>query len=89
MEIRNRISAIISFIGAIGLLLFAIFAYIKDQDYDEKLWICISIPITSIATILYVYWTNFSKCREIARLEHENKVLRLKIEQKELKVKLV
>ena len=49
-----------------------------------------SMSITSLSTILYVFWTKFGKNKltELEKLNYDNKVLKKRLKQKELKSKL-
>ena len=91
---KEKVTAIISFIGGIGFSLFGISeimtdlmtsSYIRMDDY----YFAFGFLMTTVSTVLYVFWTKFGKKdSEIENIDRENQILKRKIEQKELKKKL-
>lgn len=88
----KRITGVISFICALGWLYFGISLTIKDigQLDTIEIFALISMFFTGFSTILYVTLTKFgiTDLKEIDKITTENQILRLQIEQKELKKKL-
>ncbi len=83
----KRIAGVISFICALGWLCFGAFCTVK---YDADIYALISMFFTGFSTIVYVTLTKFgiTDLKEIDKITTENQILRLQIEQKELKKKL-
>lgn len=88
---KERISAVISFLGALGWGLFGLVIIFDDTRIDVDDFIAyFTFMISTISTILYVIWTKFGnkEYTELEKLDIENQLLRRQIEQKELKKKL-
>ncbi len=88
----KKATGIISFITTIGWLCFLIYNLIKEPfpaDYGSIFAIC-SMTCLVISTLVYIMLTNFGSfnTKETDRIISENKILKLQIEQKELKKKL-
>ena len=87
---KEKVTAIISFIGGLGFSLFFIYlsmntSYTNEYDY----LVVFALIMTTVSTVLYVFWTKFGKKdSEIENIDRENQILKRKIEQKELKKKL-
>jgi len=85
-------TALISFIGCIGWGLFIIVMLFKVDSIDlEEIitpYAVSLIPI--ISTILYIIKTKFGQKdrSELNKIAHENEILEMKIQQKELKKNL-
>ena len=93
---KEKVTGIISFLGAISWILFILVESInvslkKNVVFQIVDFIMIFlILITSISIVLYVKWTDFGKkdLSDIAKVDNENQLLKRLIEQKELKKKL-
>ena len=88
----KKISGYISFLGALGWLITFLYSAITEfENIDSKdiiIFFLLLIPIVS--TIIYVKITNFGKISytEIEKITKENELLKIQIEQKELKKQL-
>lgn len=89
---KTKIAGIISFIGSMGYLIFAIVGLVINRDNldIETLIAILSVVFFTTSTLLYLIWANFTKPKknELAILDYENEILKKKIEQQELKKKL-
>lgn len=83
---KEKITAIISFIGAIGWCTF-FYLHIFDGYIDLEL---LFLFLPAITTMMYIIWTGFGnkKVVELEEIKQYNQFLKLKIEQKELERKL-
>lgn len=87
---KQRIMGIVSFIANIGLATFIIFLLTHDSIDPEELLFLIIMIFSCVSSIIYITWTNFGKkvFTELEKVENENKILKLKIEQNELTKRL-
>ena len=92
---KEKIAAIISFIGAVGGVLLIIFIFYDNSTSSYKMkvdeWLyTFLILVLSISIFFYVIWTKFGKIglTELEQIEYENQLLKKKIEQQELLKKL-
>lgn len=89
---KEKITAIISFLAGIGWGLFGLYGVIKNEvEIDGEIFIIfLALFISTISVILYVVWTKFGKTTnsELDKINYENKLLKSQIEQKELRKKL-
>lgn len=92
---KEKITARISFIGAVGGILWIIYLLFSSYldhyrpSVEDWLFLFLFMPIL-LSTILYVIWTKFGKkgSTELEKIDYENQLLRKKIEQQELLKKL-
>jgi amino acid permease len=88
---KERITALISFVGSIGWGLFVLYNIAKRGLYDvDDFLINFSLLALSLSSFLYIVWTKFGKkeLSEVEKMDIENQLLKRQIEQKELKKKL-
>jgi hypothetical protein len=87
---KENITAIISFLGGIGWGLFGVFILFDEGINEDSFFPILALLTTAISIILYVLWTKFGKREfsELDRMDCENQLIKLQIEQKELKKKL-
>jgi nitrate/nitrite transporter NarK len=91
-RITGIITGVISFIGAVGFLCFAVYMTATEEvSHDEVLW-TLAVIFMALSITVYVISTNFgigiTNAKEINKINIENQILKLQIEQKELKKKL-
>lgn len=87
---KEKITAIITFVGAIGWGLFTLYSLvIGDLRHDDYLIVFLLLT-ESISAIFYVIWTKFGKIKdpELEKIELENEILKKQIEKQELLKKL-
>ena len=87
---KEKVTAIISFIGGLGWGLFGIFIIMKERIDVDEFFVIFALLTSAVSTVLYVFWTKFGKKEysEIENIDRENQLLKRQIEQKELKKKL-
>ena len=88
---KEKVTAMISFLGGLGWGLFGIFMIFDDSNIRaEEFLVYSAIMISAISIVLYVIWTKFGnkKFSDLEKMDHENQILKKQIEQKELKKKL-
>jgi len=94
---KKRITRAISFICALGWLCYGVYLIIKeyilrnDVTFDLRLiFVLLLMFCTGISTIIYITLTKYgvTELNEIDKIKTENQILKLQIEQKELKKKL-
>lgn len=88
---KEKVTAIISFLGGLGWGLFGLFAFVKDSRIDgDDFFAYFTLLTSAISTVLYVVWTKFGKKEfsDLEKMDYENQLLKRQIEQKELKKKL-
>ena len=87
---KEKTTAIISFIGSIGYIIFCLFVLINEHIDNDNMFAFFSLLTTATSTALYVTWTKFGKTGnpDLEKLDTENRLLQKQIEQKELKKKL-
>ena len=88
---KEKVSAIISFISAIGWGLLGLFFIAQgDIDHGDEFFGMFSFMTMSISTILYVIWTKFGQRErsELEKIDYDNQILKKQIEQQELLKKL-
>ena len=86
-RIIGVITGVISFICALGWLCFTVYMVREKKD---DLLVYGTLFCFVLSTIVYVILTKFgiTNSKEIDKIMSENQVLKLQIEQKELKKKL-
>lgn len=88
---KEKITAIISFIIALGWGLFGLFLFFDDGNiHVEEFFTYSTIMVGTVSTVLYVLWTKFGKKEfsELDKINYENQLLKKQIEQKELMKKM-
>jgi len=88
---KEKITAIISFLGGLGWGLFGFFTFAKESNIDgDDFFAFFALMTSAISTVLYVVWTKFGKKEfsDLEKMDYENQLLKRQIEQKELKKKL-
>lgn len=87
---KEKISGIISFLGALGYGLYVAFIIFDKGIDDDSIYPFIPFVLSEVSIILYVIWTKFGKkeLTELEKMDYENQLLKRQIEQKELKKKL-
>ena len=88
---KERVTAVISFLTSLGLGLFLIYVIVSSYDKDsEGFFIAIFALVSTISTILYVVWTKFGGIDlcGMDKMEYKNQILKKQIEQQELLKKL-
>jgi len=90
---KKKVTGIISLITATGLILTVLNELVKENwRYIDisTIFLIIAILIGLVSVILYVLWTNFGQIKntEIEKIDYEIKLLKRKIERKELSKKL-
>ena len=88
---KEKVTAMISFLGGLGWGLFGLFMIFDDSNIRaEEFLVYSAIMISAISIVLYVIWTKFGnkKFSDLEKMDHENQILKKQIEQKELKKKL-
>ena len=84
-----KIFAKISFIGNIIFFLITLFGFIpRNFDRIQYLIGFITIAIITLCNIFFIKRTNFGSFdkSELEQIENENKLLKLKIEQKKMEI---
>jgi len=84
---KERITGIISFLGAIGWGIVILWDEVIQGD--GKVLFVLTV-LLAISIVLYVVWTKFGKMdhTEIEKIELANELLKKQIEHQELKKKL-
>ena len=88
---KEKVTAMISFLGGIGWGLFGLFIILDDNNpRPEDFLAYFAFMISTISIVLYVIWTKFGnkEFSDLEKMDHENQILKKQIEQKELKKKL-
>ena len=95
---KERITALISFIASVVGLVSTIYILYRESTtdyayysgYHEELLGLFLLMFPFLSTILYIIWTKFGKkgLSELEQFEYENQILRKKIEHQELLKKL-
>ena len=88
---KEKVSAIISFLSGIGWGLFILFLIIENKGITNSNFLpFFLVVIASISTTLYVIWTKFGQGdrTDLEKIEYENQILKKQIEKKELLKKL-
>jgi hypothetical protein len=88
---KEKVTGIISFLGALGWSLFGIFIIADDREIDATEFMALfCLFSSSISAILYVVWTKFGskKNNELEKMDFDNEILKRLIEQNELQKKL-
>ncbi|MFT6128284.1 MAG: hypothetical protein ACJAVA_002785 [Flavobacteriaceae bacterium] len=88
---KEKVTAMISFIGGLGWGLFGLFAIFDDSNiYLDEFLTYSALMISSISIVLYVIWTKFGnkEFSDLEKIDNENQILKKQIEQKELKKKM-
>ena len=79
---KIKITAICTFLVALGLFIYTILTAIIKNDGDTDMFIifCGSI-ILSLFAMLYVYWTNFGNLdQKMNRMQRQNKLIQSQID---------
>ena len=88
----KRIIGIISLITATGWLCYLIYLLIKEPFPSNfgSIFAIFSMICLAVSTLAYIILTNFgiTDPKEIEKINFENKILKLQIEQKQLKKNL-
>lgn len=91
-KMKEKITGIISFLGALGWGVGGLFGFVeKGNSIDVEAFLgYMALFITTISIVLYVVWTKFGKkeLTDLEKIDYENQLLKLQIEQKELRKKL-
>lgn len=88
---KEKVTAIISFLGGLGWGLFGLFAIFDESRIDAgEFFAYFALMTSTISTVLYVLWTKFGnkEFSDLDKMDYENQLLKRQIEQKELKKKL-
>ena len=88
---KEKVTAMISFLGGIGWGLFGLFIILDDNNpRPEDFLAYFAFMISTISIVLYVIWTKVGNKQfsDLEKMDHENQILKKQIEQKELKKKL-
>ena len=91
MNMKVKITAVISFLGGIGWGLFGLYAiYDDDNIRGLEFFVYFAIMASTIAIVLYVLWTRFGNkmFSDLEIMKYENQRLKLQIQQNKLKKKL-
>ena len=91
MNMKVKITAVISFLGGIGWGLFGLYAIYDDDHIREfEFFVYFALMASTISTVLYVLWTRFGNktFSDLQKMRYENQRLKLQIQQNKLKKKL-
>ena len=84
---KTRITGIMTFLTALGLFIYAIWATLIKNHWEAEAFLIIhGSIILSLFAMLYVYWTNFGALdQEINRIQKVNKLIQSQIEFEKIK----
>ncbi len=88
---KENITGIVSFLGGTAWFLYGVFILLNQKIRDYESFLVLSgLIITSLAAILYPFFTKFGKKKEteLDKINLENELLQKQIEKKELKRRL-
>lgn len=89
-QMKEKITGGITFICSLGGLIGGLILMLDNEMFHHRWFTGLILFLLSVNVCLFVYWTRFGtkSTSGIDKIENENKILRKKIEQKELEQKL-